>query len=211
MDGFLTELSNSGWLRHVKAVLDASVAIAACVSDGRSAIVHCSDGWDRTAQTCALSQLMLDGYFRTLLGFQALVEKDWLAFGHKFTDRCGHLDGDPNEVSPTFAQFLDATWQLVDQFPQHFQFNERYLIAIHEHAYSAQFGTFVGNSPREREKLKLRERTYSLWGDLVANNDEYVNPLYNADTAKEIIRPYTAPQNIKFWSALYCRFESGKM
>lgn len=35
MDGFVGELANSGWLKHVKAVLDSSVAIANCVVDGR--------------------------------------------------------------------------------------------------------------------------------------------------------------------------------
>ena len=135
VDGFMSELNNSGWLKHVKAVLDSSVAIMQGVSAGRSVIVHCSDGWDRTAQTCSLAELMLDGYYRTVTGFQALVEKDWLAFGHKFMDRCGHVDGDPNEVSPTFPQFLDCVWQLTQLYPQAFQFNEKYLLTIHEHVY----------------------------------------------------------------------------
>ena len=63
------------------------------------------------------------------------MEKDWLAFGHKFMDRCGHIDGDPNEVSPTFAQFLDCVWQLTQLYPKAFQFNEKYLLTIHEHVY----------------------------------------------------------------------------
>lgn len=29
-----------------------------------------------------------------------------MAFGHKFTDRCGHIQGDGKEVSPIFTQFL---------------------------------------------------------------------------------------------------------
>lgn len=53
-------------------------------------MVHCSDGWDRTAQTCSLASLILDPHYRTIQGFQALIEKEWLSFGHKFNDRC-HL------------------------------------------------------------------------------------------------------------------------
>jgi len=45
MDAFLSELSASGWLKHLKSVLEASASVAAFVAEGRSAIVHCSDGW----------------------------------------------------------------------------------------------------------------------------------------------------------------------
>ncbi len=37
--------------------------------DKASVLIHCSDGWDRTAQTCALTCLLLDPYYRTLHGF----------------------------------------------------------------------------------------------------------------------------------------------
>ena len=29
-------------------------------------LVHCSDGWDRTAQVVALAELLLDSYYRTV-------------------------------------------------------------------------------------------------------------------------------------------------
>lgn len=35
-----------------------------------SVVVHCSDGWDRTAQLTSLAMLMLDSHYRTIKGFQ---------------------------------------------------------------------------------------------------------------------------------------------
>ncbi len=86
--------------------------------------------------------------------FQALIEKDWLAFGHKFTERYGFIAGDQREISPIFTQFIEATWQLWCQFPSAFQFNEKYLLCLHDNFTSCQFGTFIGNSEKERTELK---------------------------------------------------------
>lgn len=118
--------------------------------EGRSVLVHCSDGWDRTAQTCSLAAIMLNPHYRTTEGFLALVQKEWLSFGHKFTDRMGHLERDPREVSPIFIQFIDAVWQLMRYRPAAFQFNELLLLDFLDHSQSCQFGTFLGNCERER-------------------------------------------------------------
>ena len=38
-----------------------------------SVLVHCTDGWDRTAQLTALAMLMLDPFYRTIQGFQVRI------------------------------------------------------------------------------------------------------------------------------------------
>lgn len=68
--------------------------------------------------------------------------------------RYAHLDGDPKEVSPVMDQFLECVWQLSEQFPCAFQFNERFLIAVRAHVYSCQFGSFLGNCEKERRDMR---------------------------------------------------------
>jgi len=87
---WLSNLDGTNWLRHCRAVLRGAVRIADLLERGKSVVVHCSDGWDRTAQLSALAMIMLDPYYRTLEGFAVLVEKEWLAFGHQFGKRVGH-------------------------------------------------------------------------------------------------------------------------
>jgi myotubularin-related protein 6/7/8 len=88
-------LAKSGWLKHITGILDGSAIVARQVSIQHShVLIHCSDGWDRTSQLCALAQLMLDPYYRTIDGFIVLVEKDWLSFGHMFQQRGGYLSSE---------------------------------------------------------------------------------------------------------------------
>ncbi|KAL0273082.1 UNVERIFIED_CONTAM: hypothetical protein PYX00_005840 [Menopon gallinae] len=209
MSNFIKGLESSGWLKHIQSVLETSFFIAQAVDNGVSVVVHCSDGWDRTAQVCSLASLMLDPYYRTITGFQALIEKEWLAFGHKFSERFAHLVCDQKEVSPIFTQFIEGTWQLWNNFPTAFEFNERFLLTIHDHAASCQFGTFIGNCEKDRIDLRVHERTCSLWNYTTARVGEYKNPLYKPDAHDGFIVPNLVAQNIRFWRGMYCRFESG--
>jgi myotubularin-related protein 6/7/8 len=96
---FLKAVDYSGWLKHLKALFDAGKFIADSISMGISCVVHCSDGWDRTSQTISIAQLLLDPYYQTLKGFEVLIDKDWLGFGFKFDDRCGHINYPNDENS----------------------------------------------------------------------------------------------------------------
>jgi hypothetical protein len=88
-------LRKSNWLKHISTLLDGALVIVKNIHLNAShVLIHCSDGWDRTSQLSAMAQICLDPYYRTFDGFKVLVEKDWLAFGHKFLDRSGHLSSE---------------------------------------------------------------------------------------------------------------------
>lgn len=59
------------------------------------------------------------------------MEREWLAYGHKFGDRCGHSSEDVNQRSPVFLQWLDCVHQLMRQFPCDFKFNEAFLVGTY--------------------------------------------------------------------------------
>ncbi len=44
-------------------------------------VVHCSDGWDRTAQVVSLSEAMVDPFYRTMDGLRVLIEREWVWLG----------------------------------------------------------------------------------------------------------------------------------
>lgn len=172
-------------------------------------------GWDRTSQVPALAQLFLDPHYRTREGFSALVEKDFLSFGHPFHTRCGHGEGkneqgggDEGQLSPIFLQFLDCVFQLVNQFPDHFEFNTRYLLLLSEHVYSCRFGTLLCDSEREREVVAgIRQRTYCMW-EYLESVPELVNPSYDEGTAGRVLMmPLPALlRNVTLWTDRYCMY-----
>eukprot|EP00035_Acanthoeca_spectabilis_P023972 m.451804 g.451804 ORF g.451804 m.451804 type:complete len:782 (-) comp20213_c0_seq1:177-2522(-) len=210
MHGHLSDLESSGWLGHIRAVLQTTLEIVKYVLDGSSVVIHCSDGWDRTAQTCSLAGFMLEPYYRTIRGFIVLVEKEWLHFGHKMSDRNWILDGKAREVSPIFLQFLDCAWQISQQYPRAFEFNELFLVTIHDCLVSSQFGTFLCNSEKERDEAKIAESTASVWSFLYSRREDFLNPLY--DIGEPAHQAYLFPelglQHYKVWTTMYSRFDS---
>ena len=249
-------LRRSGWLRHLGAVIEGTVLIVKNVHVNSShVLIHCSDGWDRTSQLSAMAQLCLDPYYRTIKGFQVLIEKDWLSFGHKFLDRCGHLSsekfflspaegggggggaeaaqaffasvqnkftspGHLKETSPVFHQFLECVRQVQRQFPERFEFNERYLHQLYYHLYSCQFGTFLWNNEKERRVDEAGgsppfESTVSIWDwlDMPEETEKNRNPDYDPsldDLSRREGKPDMGvlipnPRDIRFWYGLYGR------
>lgn len=234
-------LYKSNWLRYISTMMEGAVIIANHIHYNFShVLIHCSDGWDRTSQLSSLAQIMLDPYFRTLDGFMVLVEKEWLSFGHRFAERSGYLNNPRNFVevsatsnqagnmlrdvgnklvktnhlkytSPIFHQFLDAVYQLLVQFPDRFEFSERFLRRLLYHTYSCQYGTFLCNNEAERKQYKIKESTRSVWDYFLARRSEFLNHSANYDREREFSYDsektvlIANPKQLKYWAELFGR------
>jgi len=154
----------------------------------------------------ALSELCLDPFYRTIKGFEILIEKEWISFGHKFAQRHGHADRNYNDDqrAPIFLQFIDCVWQVSQQFPCSFEFNEKFLIAILDHLHYACFGTFLYNNEKERDESQVRTKTISLWSYINSNVSEYFNPHYK--TNKDILYPSSNMRKLALWQGYYLRW-----
>ncbi|CAM9855011.1 unnamed protein product, partial [Ectocarpus fasciculatus] len=220
------------WPRLLRQILGASVLAARLLRlDGCSVLVHCSDGWDRTPQICSTVELLLDPHYRTLEGFCALIEKEWLSYGHKFWARCmggsneqditegavavaaagAELGDDPSamrsmkdfvggqvreyaELSPVFLQFLDLVHNLLAQFPTAFEITEGLLTFVAEHAFSGLYGTFLCDTEQHRSRLKVKQRTVSVWTAVLNNREAFVNANYRE--TPEPLWPSLAPSKV---------------
>ncbi|XP_073790623.1 myotubularin-related protein 1b isoform X8 [Danio rerio] len=196
------------WLEYVRLLLAGAVRIADRIESGKtSVVVHCSDGWDRTAQLTSLAMLMLDAHYRSLKGFQVLLEKEWLSFGHRFASRVGHGDGNHanSERSPLFVQFIDCVWQMTRQFPSAFEFNELFLITVLDHLFSCLFGTFLYNSEQERVSKEVYNKTVSLWSYVNSQIEEFTNPLY-VNYEHHVLYPIASLRHLELWVSYYVRW-----
>ncbi|KAL3419353.1 hypothetical protein PVAG01_09575 [Phlyctema vagabunda] len=283
-------LAKSGWLKHITGLLDGAALIARQVGIHHShVLIHCSDGWDRTSQLSALSQLLLDPYYRSIDGFIVLIEKDWLAFGHMFQHRTGFLNSEkwfatqndllagsaiqpgnsgdgrgdaienallsakrffnktnqsqeavseaddtlsfedlpkskkaakdstaekeatkPKETSPVFHQFLDATYQLLKQFPNRFEFNERFLRRLLYHSYSCQYGTFLYNNEKSRLDARVQERTSSVWDYFLSRRAEFTNKEYDGGMVDDHTKGkerliFPTLDKVRWWNEVFNR------
>lgn len=149
---FAKTIESIEWFEQMRSILECANSIVDLVdSQGKSVLLAIEEGWDLTPQITSIAQLCLDPYYRTFDGFRVLIEKDWLAFGHRFSHRsCHTVIAQPSGFAPMFLQFLDLVHQIHRQFPLSFEFNQYYLKFLAYHHVSCRFRTFLLDCEAER-------------------------------------------------------------
>ena len=214
----ISNLANTFWYDTIILILKSSFNIFNSIKKEKSTVlIHCSDGWDRTAQLACTSQILLDKYYRTLEGFIILIEKDWISFGHQFRYRNGFYSNKDtpnnickeNQFSPIFIQWLDCIYQLLEQNYDKFEFNENLLTFIAEQIYEGNYGNFLFNNEKERMDLNMMEKTESIWAYVLENKKKFLNPIYNKKQNDDIELEINY-KKIKLWEDYFFRFEKGE-
>ncbi|XP_027439621.1 myotubularin-related protein 11 isoform X4 [Callorhinus ursinus] len=175
---WLSALEGTRWLDYVRSCLRKASDISVLVTSRvRSVVLQERGDRDFNGLLSSLVQLLSAPEARTLLGFQSLVQREWVAAGHPFLTRLGVTGA--SEEAPVFLLFLDCVWQLLQQFPAEFEFSEFFLLALHDSARVPDTLTFLRDTPWERGKQSGQFNSYTQiytagYSQLPAGNS--VNP-----------------------------------
>ncbi|KAL7989106.1 hypothetical protein Chor_008025 [Crotalus horridus] len=85
-------LESTNWLEIIRRCLRKTIDIIELLEvQSTNVLLQEENASDLCCVTACLVQVMMDSYCRTKLGFQSLIQKEWIMGGHAFLDRCNHL------------------------------------------------------------------------------------------------------------------------
>ena len=81
-----------------------------------------------------------------------------------------------DDRSPIFDIFLHCVYQVFQEQPTAFEFNESFLLFIAENLHNGYFGNFVRNSDRERKQML--DKSFSIWFFIKENKGKFLSDIY---------------------------------
>ena len=208
-DGF----DDSKWSAYLMQLLSSADQLAQRLnqypSGGLGALITCVNGIDYSAALSSLVQLLLDPFYRTLWGFQVLIEKEWCTMAYPWVERLGHCTDDffrSETCSALMVLWLDAVYQLITHYPDAFEFKSSLPCTLGRHLYSCRFGNFLGGTEESRTRLGLAKNTLSFWSFVNAQRSEFLNDSTDVGTRyspNEWLDGLAVPQHVKYWKEFH--------
>ncbi|CAJ1380577.1 unnamed protein product [Effrenium voratum] len=199
------DIANSGWYDLIGNIFQCANYVVHEIETLRcNAVIHCSDGWDRTAQVSSVAMLCMDPHYRSLRGLLLLIQKEFCNFGHRFRTRLANGEKPTSEYSPIFFQWLECVYQMTLQFPTAFEFTADLLLYLTREVCTNRWGTFLGDCEKERME-KVRPYTLSLWSSILSGPaPEFLNARYCP--SEEVLRLSPCQAGFKLWEEYWFRF-----
>jgi hypothetical protein len=80
----MKEIINSKWYNYVASILAACQTLRNLYLQETAILLRCETGYDKSLALASLLQLIIDPYYRTFNGFESLVMRMWVNYGHPF-------------------------------------------------------------------------------------------------------------------------------
>ncbi|KYQ92021.1 Myotubularin-related protein 2 [Tieghemostelium lacteum] len=196
----------TGWIEIIRSTLRNTLKVVESLIQGRSCMIQSGDGHDYDELILSsLSQVIMDPFYRTIKGFQRLVQKEWCEFGYPFGRQ--FTTQDRNNLPCSFMIFMDCCYQLICQYPMDFEFNEKMIRFISEEVYNGRFGNFISKTLKDQESMSIQNNTISIW--LYMNQRKpttYLNNDYRDYSKSNLPIKLLNLEQVVFWSDFFSRW-----
>ncbi len=156
----MSKIQKSNWfklihkfLKTAKKIEQSFIYLTESGYTAKNILIYCQSGSGPSAVLSSLAQVLIDPYYRTFEGFQSLILKEWVYFGHNFMKSLNlnnkALNLAEQTFSPMFVLFLDCVYQLLQMNRTEFEFTEEMLVYMAYHAFSCKYYELTHLNPLE--------------------------------------------------------------
>ncbi|XP_031991893.1 myotubularin-related protein 12 isoform X4 [Hylobates moloch] len=155
-------LESSSWLDIIRRCLKKAIEITECMeAQNMNVLLLEENASDLCCLISSLVQLMMDPHCRTRIGFQSLIQKEWVTGGHCFLDRCNHLRQNDKEEGREGQDTQSKPLNLLTVWDWSVQFEPKAQMLLKNPLYVEKPKLDKGPRKGMRFKLCLQAQNFS--------------------------------------------------